>query len=359
MATIASVHARPTARTIPPIGVLFGAMVIASLASLAVGPTGVSLDALPAALRGLAADAAPADARARLILLEVRLPRTLVAMFVGASLATAGAMMQGLFRNPLADPGLIGVSAGAALAAVTVIAFGNVWMTGFTRTFGAFALPIAAMAGGLGTTFMLVTLASRSGTLAVGTLLLCGLAVSAFAFALIGLVSYASDDRELRDLTLWTLGSLSGSSWPKVLGIVPFVLLLLIVVPTLIRALNGLLLGESEAFHLGVAVERSKWLLVLATAAAVGASVAVAGLISFVGVIVPHMVRTFYGSDHRYVLPASAVGGATLLLLADIVARMLVRPAELPIGIVLAVLGAPIFLHLVLRRGASGAVGQC
>jgi iron complex transport system permease protein len=198
-----------------------------------------------------------------------------------------------------------------------------------------------------------VTLASRSGTLAIGTLLLCGLAVSALAFALIGFVSYASDDRELRDLTLWTLGSLSGSSWPKVFGIAPFAILLMVVVPPLTRALNGLLLGETEAFHLGVAVERSKWLVVLATAAAVGASVAVAGLVSFVGVIVPHMVRAIWGPDHRNVLPASAVGGATLMLLADLIARMLVRPAELPIGIVLAVLGAPVFLHLVLRRAPS------
>jgi iron complex transport system permease protein len=184
--------------------------------------------------------------------------------------------------------------------------------------------------------------------------LLSGIAVAALAGAMTGLIAYASDDRELRDLTLWSLGSLAGASWPKVIAILPFALLLGVALPRLTRALNGFLLGEAEAYHLGIDVERSKRLIIVTTAAAAGAAVAVAGVIGFVGIVVPHIVRLLCGPDHRLVLPASALLGAAIVLLADVVARMAVRPAELPLGIVLAVFGAPIFLHLVLKRGAAG-----
>jgi iron complex transport system permease protein len=262
--------------------------------------------------------------------------------------------MQGLFRNPLADPGIVGVSSGAALAAVATIALGNTLAAPFTRTFGVYALPFAAFAGGFVTTTLLVTIAGRHGQLMVGTLLLAGIALGAIAGALTGLIAYASDDRELRDLTLWSLGSLSGSSWPKVIAILPFALAALIALPLVIRALNGFLLGEAEAFHMGVDVERTKQLVILTTAASVGAAVAVAGVIGFVGIVVPHLVRLIAGPDHRFVLLGSALLGASLLLFADVAARMLVRPAELPLGIVMAAVGAPVFLHLVLRRGIGG-----
>jgi iron complex transport system permease protein len=188
----------------------------------------------------------------------------------------------------------------------------------------------------------------------VGTLLLAGIALGAFAGALTGLIAYASDDRELRDLTLWTLGSLGGASWPKVFAVMPFALLVAALTPRLIRGLNGFLLGEAEAFHLGTDVERTKRAVIVATAASVGAAVAVAGIIGFVGIVVPHMVRIIAGPDHRVVLPGSALLGAALVLLADIAARMIVRPAELPIGIVMAAIGAPVLLHLVRRRGIGG-----
>jgi iron complex transport system permease protein len=190
------------------------------------------------------------------------------------------------------------------------------------------------------TTLALVRIVGRHGQLAMGTLLLAGIAIAALSGALTGLVSYASDDRELRDLTLWMLGSLSGASWPKVLAVLPFALLIMVALPRLVRALNGLLLGEAEAFHLGIDVERAKRTIVVITAAAVGAAVAVAGVIGFVGIVIPHLIRLIAGPDHRVVLPAGALMGATLVLLADMVARMIVRPAELPLGVVMALIGA-------------------
>lgn len=330
-------------------------LALTTLLSLSVGPTGITLASLPRVLRAAftGSDSA-AIAREQLVLLDIRLPRTLLGAFVGALLAVAGAMMQGLFRNPLADPGLIGVSSGAALAAVATIALGNGLALPWVRTFGIYALPFAAFVGGLATTFALVAIAGRHGQLMIGTLLLAGIAIGALAGALSGLLAYVSDDRELRDLTLWSMGSLSGASWPKVIAVLPFVGVVAVAVPRLIRGLNGFLLGEAEAFHLGIDVEAAKRLAIAVTAGAVGAAVAVAGIVGFVGIVVPHVIRLIAGPDHRVVLPAGALLGAALVLVADVIARMLVRPAELPLGIVMAAIGAPVFLHLVLRRGVGG-----
>lgn len=331
-------------------------LVLVAILSLAIGPTGISLGSLPRAVSAwLGYTTDPLALREKLVLFDVRLPRTLLAMFVGAALALAGAMMQGLFRNPLADPGLVGVSPGAALAAVTVIVLGNTIAAPVVRVLGIYALPLAAFCGGLATTLVLVFVASsRGGGLAVGTLLLSGIAIGALAGALTGFMAYSSNDRELRDMTLWTLGSFGGASWAKVMASLPFAAVLILTIPTVVRGLNGFLLGEAEAYHLGINVERTKKIVIGATAAAVGASVAIAGVIGFVGLVVPHLVRLLSGPDHRVVLPGSALFGAALVVCADVIARMVVRPAELPIGIVLAAVGAPIFLHLVLRRGIGG-----
>ncbi|SDO08470.1 iron complex transport system permease protein [Filomicrobium insigne] len=331
-------------------------LAIVVVLSLSIGATGITLAALPDAIQHWLAgsDDDATAARHSLVLLEIRLPRTLLGLFVGAALAVAGAMMQGLFRNPLADPGLIGVSSGAALAAVATIALGNEFAAPWIGTFGPYALPISAFFGGVITTWMLVAVAGRHGQLMIGTLLLAGIAIGALAGAMSGLIAYVSDDRELRDLTLWTLGSLSGASWPKVIAVTPFAILIAFAIPRLIRGLNGFLLGEAEAFHLGINVEATKKFVVVTTAACVGAAVAVAGVIGFIGIVVPHFVRLIAGPDHRIVLPASALVGGTLMVFADILARMLVRPAELPIGIVMAAIGAPVFLHLVLKRGIGG-----
>jgi len=327
-------------------------LLIAVVLSLSIGATGISLDALPAAVGTLFGDADADAARTALVLLDIRLPRTILAAMVGACLAVAGAMMQALFRNPLADPGLIGVSSGAALAAVTVIVMGHGFAAPVVAALGPHALPVAAFAGGLAVTGTLVMLAGGRRNVSVAALLLAGLVLGALAQALMGLIAYLSDDRELRDLTLWTLGSLAGSSWTKVIGVAPFALVNLVLLPALVRALNGLLLGDAEVFHLGIDVERTKRLIIVTTAASVAAAVAVAGIIGFVGIIIPHVARIVAGPDNATVLPASAILGAALLLTADVIARIVVAPAELPLGIVVALIGAPVFLHLVLRRGA-------
>src|SRR5690606_2863489 len=240
-------------------------LVIAGRVSVSVGPPGLTLSDRPRALlAAYSGSGAPADVHARLVLLEVRLPRTILAAFVGASLAVAGAMMQGLFRNPLADPGLIGVSSGAALAAVATIALGSSFAGPWVRALGIWALPAAAFFGGFVTTMVLMLIARRHGTTAIATLLLAGIALGAIAGALTGLLAYVTDDRELRDLTLWSMGSLAGASWQKVMGITPFALILFVMIPRFIRALNGMLLGEAEAFYLGIEVERAKfWIVVL------------------------------------------------------------------------------------------------
>lgn len=355
-------HARPLrgGRRVPRallLSLLAAILSIVCLLALAIGPTGVSLGSLPRALSaalGFSDD--PAAVRDRLILFDIRLARTLLGAFVGAALAVAGATMQGLFRNPLADPGLIGVSSGAAFAAVATIAFSNSYLAPWSTAFGPYALSFAAFFGGLATTFALVAIASRNGQLGVGTLLLAGVAIGAIASAGTGFISYASDDRELRDLTLWSMGSLSGASWIKLTAIAPFAVAIAIAMPRLVRALNGLLLGEAEAFHLGIDIERTKKIAIAVSAAAVGAAVAVAGIVGFVGLVAPHIIRIVAGPDHRVVLPGSALLGAILVILADIAARMVVRPAELPLGIVMAAIGGPIFLHLVLRSFGRATV---
>ncbi|TDR89265.1 iron complex transport system permease protein [Enterovirga rhinocerotis] len=291
----------------------------------------------------------PALVRDGVIVFDIRLPRTLIGLLVGATLATGGALLQGLFRNPLADPALVGVSSGAALAAAVTIVLGHHFVSGsgpvpFT------ALPIAAFVGGLGATMLLYAIATRRGRTSVATMLLAGVAISALAGAGTGLLAFMSDDRQLRDLTFWTLGSVAGSTWSKFSMVGPVLLAVLVAAPFLSRALNALVLGEAEAFHLGIAVQRSKRLLILLVAVGVGCSVAVTGLISFVGLVVPHLIRLAVGPDHRLLLPASALGGAVLLVASDMVARVVVAPAELPIGIVTALIGAPYFLWLLLRR---------
>ena len=333
---------------------LAAVFLLAAFLSLSVGPSGITLLSLPQVLGEVMGYSAGTGGHEALVLLDIRLPRTLLAMYVGAALAVSGAIMQGMFRNPLADPGLIGVSSGAALFAVAMIAFGDAYLPALKALLGVHALPVAAFAGGLGATAVLVGLTSGRRTISTGTLLLAGVALAALASALMGVVAYLSDDRALRDLTLWTLGSLAGASWSKVIGTLPFALLLALLLPRLMRDLNGLLLGEAEAYHLGVNVQRAKLVIVFVTAGAVGAAVAVAGIVGFIGIVTPHIIRLVAGPDHRFLLPASALLGGSLAVAADMVARVAVAPAELPLGIITALIGAPFFLHLVLRRGANG-----
>ncbi|HEY8566159.1 MAG TPA: iron ABC transporter permease [Beijerinckiaceae bacterium] len=288
-----------------------------------------------------------------LVLWHVRLPRLLLGALVGAALAVAGALMQGLFRNPLADPGLLGVSSGASLAAGLTIVLGDTLLAPVIGRLPFAALPVGAFLGGLAVTLLLYAVATQGGRTSTATLLLAGVAVGAFTGALMGLLAYASDDRQLRDLSFWSLGSLSGATWAKLAAAAPLILPALAATPFLARGLNALALGEAEAFHLGFSVERLKGAIILLVAVAVGACVAVSGLIGFVGIVAAHALRLAIGPDHRRLLPAAALFGAVLLVGADTLARSLVAPAELPVGIVTAFVGAPFFLWLLLRREAG------
>lgn len=285
------------------------------------------------------------EARQEAVLLAIRMPRVVLAVLVGAALAVTGAAMQGLFRNPLADPGLLGVSSGAALAAVTVIVFGGL-LQGFL---GAWLLPAVAFLGGLVVTFFVYTVSTYQGRTEVATMLLAGVAINALAGSGTGLLVFVADDNQLRDITFWSLGSLGGVTWTSLGAAAPFMLAAILLLPQLAGGLNAFLLGESEAGHLGVHTQRTKLAVIFLSAAAVGAAVSVSGIIGFVGLVVPHLIRLAIGPDHRVLLPASVLLGASLLLLADLFARTVVIPAELPIGIVTSLVGGPFFLWLLLR----------
>ncbi len=322
------------------------ALVACCLFSLEVGAADVSLSSLVGTvLRGEALS--PME---RVVLFEIRLPRLAMGLVVGASLAVSGALMQGLFRNPLADPGIVGVSAGAGLGAIVAIVLGGVlpaWVLGLV---GDQLVPWAAFLGGWGSTLLLYRVSTSGGRTSVATMLLAGIALGALAGALSGILVYMADDQQLRDLTFWGLGSLAGASWAKVLAAGPLMAVALLVSMVLGKALNGLALGEATAHHIGIDVQRMKTIAILSVACATGAAVAVSGGIGFVGIVVPHLLRLASGPDHRALLPNAALLGAALLILADVISRTIMAPAELPIGIVTAVLGAPVFLWILLRR---------
>lgn len=337
-----------TGRAVAVIMLLAIALCAVALVSLTAGASDASF--LQVAIDWLSPGSGALSERDSLIIRDIRMPRVAMGALIGAALAVSGAVMQGLFRNPLADPGLIGVSAGAALGAVSVIVLGGTMLAPLTTLAGIYALPLAAFVGGLAVTLMLYRISTRHGQTSVATMLLAGIALAALANALLGLLIFMADDRQLRDITFWNLGSLAGATWPKISAIGPVIALSLIVAPFLARGLNGLALGEASARHLGVPVQRLKYTAIFTVAAAAGASVAVSGGIGFVGIIVPHLLRLAIGPDNRFLLPAAALGGACLLLVADAIARTVAAPAELPIGIVTAAAGAPVFLWILLRR---------
>ncbi len=277
------------------------------------------------------------------VIWDIRLPRVLLAMLVGASLATAGCLMQGTFANPLAEPGIIGVSSGAAVVAVFSIVAG-------LSAFGAWVLPAAAFVGGLVVTAGVYWLARVNGRTEVLTLILVGIAVNAFAGALIGLLMSVSDDSQLRSITFWNLGSLSAATWMNVLSVLPIALIGIVSTIFLAHKLDLLSLGEHGAGHLGVNVERTRQISILLVALMTAAAVAVAGIITFVGLVVPHALRLVVGPSHRLLLPASAVGGAVLLVVADLISRTVVAPREIPLGVLTALIGSPVFFWLLRRE---------
>lgn len=284
------------------------------------------------------------------IIVHIRLPRLVLGLLVGAGLAMSGTVMQALFRNPMADPGLLGVSSGAALGAVSAIVLGVSVAPGLFAVAGGWLLPAAAFCGSLLSLWLVHRLARFNYRTDVATMLLAGVAVNAIAGALIGLLSYIASDAELRDLIFWSLGSLEIADWWKLFITAVIAVPCCVVMLRYSGALNANLLGESEARHLGFDIERIKGQLIVLVAMVVGVLVAMSGVIGFVGLLVPHLLRLVFGPDHRLLLPAAGLFGAVLVIVADIAARTAVAPAEIPIGIITAILGGPFFLWLLVRH---------
>ena len=339
------------------------ALVLVSLWGLSSGPVDTGAGDV---LRAVTGGGAAVSDLAAVAIREIRLPRVVSGLLVGAALTLSGALLQGLFRNPLADPALIGVSSGAAMGGVLALvglplaletAADAGWAAppALAEAVGRLGLPIFAMGGAVGLTFVIYRVSLVRGRTHVPAMLLTGIAVNAIGGAFVGLlVTVFATDEQLRSVTFWTLGSLAGASWGNT-GIMA-----LLIVPTGAlalrygRALNSFLLGEAEAFHLGVDVQRVKRTVIVLSALMVGITVAFCGIIGFVGLVVPHMIRTVFGPDHRFLLPAGILLGAVILIAADIFARTVVAPSELQIGILTSLLGGPFFLALLLRARKQG-----
>ncbi|MDT0306230.1 iron ABC transporter permease [Streptomyces sp. DSM 44917] len=337
---------RRRARAAALTAALAAALVALVLLSAATGayrlPAG---DVLGSLLHRLGLGGRPLDRVGESVLWDVRLPRIALAALVGASLGCAGALMQGVFGNPLAEPGVIGISAGAAAGAVGAIALGASFLGSWTVTAFAFC-------AGLGTALLVYALSRSGGRTEVVTLILTGIAVNAFAGALIGLFVFVADNAQITQITFWQLGSLSQATWARVLAVLPCAAAGLLLAPLWARRLDLLALGERPARHLGVDVERLRLVLIVLVALLTAAAVAVAGVITFVGLLVPHVLRMAAGPGHRFLVPGSALAGALVLVAADLAARTLAQPAELPLGVLTALLGSPFFFWLLRRTRA-------
>ncbi len=336
--------------------VLVVTLLASALLSLQVGASSVGVSALfkqLCAYLGFDNSEMLSEAHLR-ILMYIRLPRVLLAIMVGGGLAVAGATMQAVFRNPLADPGLIGITAGASLGAVTWIVFSSLLVQYFgwqvSEYIGLFLLPISAFIGGIIVTVIVYKLSETNKQVDVLTLLLAGIACNAVVGALIGLCTFMADDAQLRTLTFWSMGSLGNVNW-QLLSFPSFIIVsCTILLMRKAHVLNALLLGEREAVYLGWSIEKLKRQCIILTVMLVGAATAITGGIGFIGLVVPHLCRLVLGPDHRYLMPCAALLGAIMLLLSDSVARVVISPAELPIGIITAAIGGPFFMFLLVQQ---------
>ncbi|MDD9194752.1 iron ABC transporter permease [Aliivibrio sp. S3MY1] len=321
---------------------------IIAISSIATGPMNITLSDSFHSLMPWSSAEIPAHIN--LIIHQVRLPRTILSMLVGAILAISGVVMQGLFRNPLAEPGIIGVSAGAALgAAMAIVLFSSVAQQ-FPIIMSFAAIPIFAFFGGAITTLIVYRLGTSKFGTSITVMLLAGVAISALSGAGIGYLNFIADDQMLRDLSLWSMGSLAGAKWSDLLLAVIGLVVLLSLFMKNAPGLNALLLGEAEAKHLGINVQSLKKRMIILSAVGVGITVSLSGMIGFIGLIIPHLGRMIAGPNHKTLLPLSALLGGLLLTCADMFARVAVSPAELPVGIVTAIIGAPFFLYLLFTQ---------
>lgn len=330
---------------------IIGGLLLLSLAvtSIVSGFYTITLDNLGLLIRSLFDDNIQTDPTDRYIFYQVRLPRTIMGMIMGCGLAISGASLQGMFKNPLATPGIIGITAGSALFAAISIVLGGTIKAFLPEYVHYMLLSISAFIGALLVMFLVYNISFKDGKTHVVIMLLAGVAISALAEAITGYLTFISDDEQLRDLTFWRLGSLGAANWNKVIilaivtGISCFFLL------KNGKALNAMMLGEENAQHLGINIKRHHSSIIWFSSLIVGTSVAFAGTIGFVGLIVPYILRLLIRSDHRIILPLSALYGGVLLLAADIFSRTAIAPVEIPIGVITATLGAPIFIIILIR----------
>jgi iron complex transport system permease protein len=331
------------------VATVIGVLLVASiLLGAAIGAVRIPVSDVLATFAWKAGLADPPPLESREVLWQIRIPRLALALSIGAGLGLAGALLQGVFRNPLADPGIIGVSSGAAVgASIAIVSGAELLSVG-----GLGTVTLAAFVTGVSTVFLVYVFARHDGRTEIVTLILTGIAVNAMALGVLGLMTFLADDEELRTLSFWTLGSLAGATWPAVWFAGPAALLCALAAPFLARGLDTLALGELEAQHLGVHTERVRLAAIGIAAVTTAAAVSVAGVISFIGLVVPHIVRLSAGPGHRFLLPASALAGAGVMGFADLLARTIALPQEVPVGIVTALAGGPFFLWL-LRRTRS------
>ena len=320
-------------------------LIAASLVSMTLGPLNIPLKHVAGiVIAPLGLDIAPYTVTEELVVEQLRLPRIIVAALVGMALGVAGATMQGLFRNPMADPGIIGVSAGGATAAVLSIALG-------VSNLFYLALPMFAFLGSLGAAFLVYGIALAGGRFSMPTLLLAGVAVSAFLGAIISAVLVlVPSNVALREILFWLAGGLDSRSWEHVRLSAPMILGGSALIFLLSRDLNLLMLGDDDARSMGIRVGVIRPVLIMAASMVTGVAVAVSGTIAFVGLVVPHMLRLVVGPDHRVLIPVSAIGGALFLVIADTFARTVIQPAELRVGIITSLVGAPFFIFLLIRN---------
>jgi iron complex transport system permease protein len=327
--------------------VLLLLMIVTTLASIRFGAIDFSLHDMAAAIRGKLSGAMDMTLDQR-IFMQLRLPRALLCLFVGACLGVGGTLMQAFFRNPIVEPGLVGTSSGAALGAALFYVFGAL----LKISLGAWTLPIAACVGGMVATYLVFALAQtrHEGRSSILLLLLTGLAINALCMSGIGFLSYVARDPQARSIIYWNLGTLSGAEWRSVDVVGTTTIICILAALAYAKPLNALMIGEEEATALGVNVNRLKWTILTINVIMVAVATAFTGVIAFVGLIVPHILRVLRGPENRFLIIGSAFLGAILLSVADLIARVSLRPAELPIGIVTSVVGVPVFLSLLRHR---------
>jgi iron complex transport system permease protein len=281
------------------------------------------------------------------VFLQLRLPRVLLCTITGAILSVSGVLMQGLFRNPIVEPGLIGTSAGAAFGASFVFVFASCFGSATQSLVGPLLVPLFAFAGGLISTFIVYQLSMNAKQSSITTILLVGIAINAIALSGTGFMSYLARDPQARSISFWNMGTFSGASWEQFLIVSLVALIVFIISFKEAKKLNALMLGEEEAYYLGVNTKRFKRKILIANTAMVAIATSFVGVIGFMGLIVPHVMRLVVGSDHKKLLPASMIAGAIILILADMGARLFLAPAEIPIGIITSIVGAPIYILLL------------